>query len=1089
MQTNFNEKNATEKQIIKNTFTSLWSEDDSISAELIYDGNVINLKAEGKISDEYILNLVLSAINEGDNISIEPVFDDNNNLISITIKVIGICELIEDCEVILDIIAKDTEQDKRLDKLERLDYCELVKECLPEPFGCADLIDCEVILEIQNEITGIKSKITVIEGQITTINSTLTNHNSRITTNANNITNLTGRVGNLETTVVNHSNRITKLENLDYCELVKNCFDGGDFKFDCSMIENCDVIIALRNDITTINNTLANHNTRITTNTNNITNLTTRVTTAESTLISHNTRITNNTTNITNLTTRVTTAEGRITTNTNNITNLTARVAALEALDYCAIFADCDGTTPGDTFSCASVMACLGIVTMRNDINDHNSRIEALEALDYCELIKNCLPESNKFDCADLIDCEIILQIQDNITKLRNDVTVIQGNIITINSTLVNHGGRLNTIEGGLTTISNTLLNHNTRITNNTNQITTINDLLYQIQLEIQYILENCCDKEDGVEFDCDMIAHCPSILSIWQAISQINIRIDNLDLSGGSFDCEMLDACDVIIQIKNNITTIQGQISVINNILNEHSEELIRINSNLSNVMLRVNTIESQITVMQGQITTLNSNVNNLTVRLNGVDFDISLIKGRLDILEALDYCAIFRGCGGGGDDNDGFSCEAVMACAGIQAILRKDNEQDARLTALEARPIFSCADLIDCEIILTIQSNITNLRSDVSVIQGQITTINSTLTSHNNRLTTVEGNITTINNTLANHNTRITNNATNITNLTTRVDRVESTVNNHNERITKLENLDYCELVKDCVNNFDFDCSMLANCDVITTLQSNVSNLQVNVANNTTAITTINSTLIGHNIRITNLENLDYCAIINSCPVVIQIGNKITVIEGNITTINTKLESQDKRIDALENIDYCELLKGCIDPCELWEQIKEKCPDVEPCNPCADFDKSCCDGYYKLERIMLDWFYDNRASRDSWVRATNEFNNETRRFFQDCMGESYHTYYNPIPKSITVWFTNVGIPVGSTMALTQRMKEHIMSYYNDLLRHIISTISECCDELKPEWDFDAFIPNPPPIVFEPETGLRMTFDQERWQFTVARA
>ncbi|MCL2289126.1 MAG: hypothetical protein FWC34_00245, partial [Bacteroidetes bacterium] len=125
----------------------------------------------------------------------------------------------------------------------------------------------------------------------------------------------------------------------------------------------------------------------------------------------------------------------------------------------------------------------------------------------------------------------------------------------------------------------------------------------------------------------------------------------------------------------------------------------------------------------------------------------------------------------------------------------------------------------------------------------------------------------------------------------------------------------------------------------------------------------------------------------------------------------------------------------------------------------------------------------------RDSWVRATNEFNNETRRFFQDCMGESYHTYYNPIPKSITVWFTNVGIPVGSTMALTQRMKEHIMSYYNDLLRHIISTISECCDELKPEWDFDAFIPNPPPIVFEPETGLRMTFDQERWQFTVARA
>ena len=188
----------------------------------------------------------------------------------------------------------------------------------------------------------------------------------------------------------------------------------------------------------------------------------------------------------------------------------------------------------------------------------------------------------------------------------------------------------------------------------------------------------------------------------------------------------------------------------------------------------------------------------------------------------------------------------------------------------------------------ISSISADVTTLQADLSLAEGDVIANGLAVTALDTRLTSAEGtivshssDITTLESDVVSLQTDTTGNATAITNLDTRVTATETTTTSNATSITSLES---------DVGDLQTDTS--GNATAITGLDTRVTNAEGSITTNATAITGLTTTVSGHTTSIAeNLSSIDgvkaqYSVTVNNNGTISGFGLVSDIIDDNPTS-----------------------------------------------------------------------------------------------------------------------------------------------------------------------------------------------------------
>ena len=178
-------------------------------------------------------------------------------------------------------------------------------------------------------------------------------------------------------------------------------------------------------------------------------------------------------------------------------------------------------------------------------------------------------------------------------------------------------------------------------------------------------------------------------------------------------------------------------------------------------------------------------------------------------------------------------------------------------------------------------LETSINQNTTDISNINTSIGQINNRITTNETDISTIQSDIATINGNISALDSRIATNETEITNIKNQLGN--SDLVNIESRLTVVEG-----------NISALDTRVTTNTDSISTLSTNVNNLQGQVNTNATNISTLTGRVTTNETNITNLQND-----------VVNINGNISTIDSRVTTNETNITNLQNEIPRLDSVD----------------------------------------------------------------------------------------------------------------------------------------------------------------------------------------
>lgn len=174
----------------------------------------------------------------------------------------------------------------------------------------------------------------------------------------------------------------------------------------------------------------------------------------------------------------------------------------------------------------------------------------------------------------------------------------------------------------------------------------TVCDIPFENQPTVTSI---CNDISFGTALTCDTLPECPVIIEIEQDIQDINDRIDDLVISGGTFHCGMLDDCPQIEQIQDDIDSLSGITMNLQDQIDAISQSGSTFNCDMLSGCTIITDIQDDIEELSGITININNDIDNIyedIVELSGTTISLQ------DQIDALS-----GGTGGSGGQTAFFS------------------------------------------------------------------------------------------------------------------------------------------------------------------------------------------------------------------------------------------------------------------------------------------------------------------------------------------------------------------------------------------------------------------------------------------------
>ena len=451
-----------------------------------------------------------------------------------------------------------------------------------------------------------------------------------------------------------------------------------------------------------------------------------------------------------------------------------------------------------------------------------------------------------------------ITTLQSSLNTANSNISANSTAITALDTTTVSQGNSITSLTSDVTTLQTDVTNAESDITTNATAITNLTTRVTDNEGDITSI------QSDVTTLQTDVTAAEGDITTNATAITGLTTRVTTAE---------------------GNITTNSTDITALESTVNDATTGVDATATALTALTTRVTTAEGNITTNSTDITALETTVNDastgvvananavssLDTRLTSAENDItSLSASNITDLEVAvaDLTKIQ-------DESD----DVITTEDGNDLLLNMPTDvasaSSTARDALEVR-IDTNADELTSQ-----ASDITQLRTDLTTAEGDITGNANALTALTTRVTTAEGNITssasditTLQSDLTNAEGDIVTNASAITALTTRVTTAEGTITSQSTDITTLQS-DLTSAEGDITTN----------ATAITNLDTRVTTAEGTITSQSTDITTLQSDL-------TDAEG----DIVTNASAITSLTTRVTTAEGTIT-------SQSSDITALEN------------------------------------------------------------------------------------------------------------------------------------------------------------------------------------------
>ncbi|HEY0503041.1 MAG TPA: hypothetical protein VGD42_06045 [Lysobacter sp.] len=350
---------------------------------------------------------------------------------------------------------------------------------------------------------------------------------------------------------------------------------------------------------------------------------------------------------------------------------------------------------------------------------------------------------------------------------------------------------------------------------------------------------------------------------------------------------------------------------------------------------------LDSRVTVNEGDITTLQGDVTNLDGRVTTNEGNITNLQTTVNNLSSGTIGLVQQSAAGAnltvGKDTDGAAVDftgtagerkLVGVADGTVAAGSKEAVNGGQLYTTNQAVAQNTTDIASLDSRVTVnEGDITTLQGDVTNLDGRVTTTEGNITNLDSRVTTNEGDITTLQGDVTNLGGRVTTNEGNITNLQTTVNNLSSgtiglvqqsaaganlTVGKDTDgaavdfagtagarKLLNVADGDVSAASKEAVNGSQLyttnqavaqntsdiaglDGRVTTNEGDISTLNTNVSNIDNRVTQNTTDISSLDSRVTVNEGDITTLQGD-----------VTNLGGRVTTNEGNITSLQTTVNN----------------------------------------------------------------------------------------------------------------------------------------------------------------------------------------------------
>ena len=293
------------------------------------------------------------------------------------------------------------------------------------------------------------------------------------------------------------------------------------------------------------------------------------------------------------------------------------------------------------------------------------------------------------------------------------------------------------------------------------------------------------------------------SHLEISQELAHIDRQITMLSRRGEEQLDQLNDDRDQIDEVSNNIDTINGNVTTIQNSIGTINGNVTTIQNQINTINGNVGTIQTNISAINGNVSSINTTIGTINGDIDEINISVGTINGRIETVEAnftnIDT-VILNFAGVNILYLEGLTLPIVQYINNFNATFTSQNSTlqqhdsaivalqqivqsgpntntilDNRIDALEITvninsstrnaqfrtDITNLQTLADSHgtSIINLQNIVINGENSNSLLRSDLTSLSGTVSGHTSSISSINGSINTINNTLNSHALRLTN------------------------------------------------------------------------------------------------------------------------------------------------------------------------------------------------------------------------------------------------------------------------------------------------------------------------------------------
>jgi predicted phage tail protein len=548
------------------------------------------------------------------------------------------------------------------------------------------------------------------------------------------------------------------------------------------------------------------------------------------------------------------------------------------------------------------------ITTLQSGLNTANSNISAnstaITALDTLTVTQG----------------ESITSLSADVTTLQSDLTTAEGDITTNATAISGLGTRVTSAEGTITTLSSDVTTLETSVTDletdttaNSTAISALDTRVTQTETDITTNATDITALETTVNDETTGVAANAS------AISALDTRVTTAEgaITSQSTDITSLQNTvdDPVTGVSANasaISSLDSRVTVTESGVSANSSDITdlqtTVNDETTGVVATadaVSALDTRVTTAEGTIDTHSTDISALQVTVDDPDTGVTANAEAISSLDAR--VTVNEG------DISTTASDTTALQVSFTDLTRIQGESDAVITTEDgtelvlnlptdvAQATSAANTLLDARVtqaegtIVSQSTQITQLQSDLTTLDGEQTGTATALTSLTTRVTEAEGaitvnssDITSLESSLTTANSDISTNSTAISSLDTRVTSAEGTITSNSSLITALES-----------SLSDTDTAVAGNSTAISGLDTRVTAAEGTITSQASDITTLQSSLSAAEGDITAnadaISSIDTRVTATEDTIASQ-STSITALESSVSTAQTTADSKAK-------------------------------------------------------------------------------------------------------------------------------------------------------------------------------------------------